>query len=80
MPQIVAEISDEHLVELTEIAQANGYNAPEELTEALIRLHIVQHTLAKNLRRLKRPQEDWQPKFVTDPGGGVWHEDDYQGD
>ncbi|SPH17910.1 hypothetical protein DEA8626_01438 [Defluviimonas aquaemixtae] len=80
MAQIVIDLSDKDMETMTGLAQANGFESAAAWIDELLRQHLAQEFRNRRWRVEDRPKEDLSPTFVTDPGGGVWHEDDYPGD
>lgn len=80
MARIMIELSEKDTEFLTQEARANGFGTAAEWVDELFRQHLAREFFAKRWRFEDRPKGDSIPHFVTDPGGGVWHEDDYPGE
>ncbi len=80
MARIVIELSDKDMEAINCWAKANGFASGEAWLDELFRQHLAQEFLAATWRFEDEPDDDWLDNLVTDPGGGVWHEDDYPGE
>lgn len=80
MARIVIDLSDKDMESMTAWAQANGFETAAGWVDELFRIYMAREFLAAEWRLEQGREPDWFDELVTDPGGGVWHEDDYPGE
>lgn len=80
MPTLTIEVCHEQMEVMRRQARLEGFSDPAELVTAIVGDHVLQTKLLDMLDHWRSEEDGWTDELITDPGGGVWHEDDYEGE